>query len=137
MTLIDDAATYLAAQSSKLTVLSGTAGNMVKGGLVDAPDTIVALIETGGSPPLHAFSTGGKTTRVAERPSMQVLCRSTSYVVARDYAQIVFGLLDGHAGVMKTGGQWWGVSALQSPFDIGQDRNTRHLVSCNYAAETL
>ena len=56
MPLLDDIATYMAAQSTAFTKLSGSAGNLSKAFMPDAapaPDTIITLYETGGSSPTH------------------------------------------------------------------------------------
>ena len=135
--LLDDIATYLDAQSTVLKKLSGTTGNLSKAFMGDAaptPDTIVTLYETGGSGPVHVFTTGGQT-RWYEQPTLQALSRSTSYRTARNNAEIVFTKLDGTANTLlptSTGIFYLSIDAIQSPFSIGRDENGRHLVSVNF-----
>ena len=53
MPLLDDIATFLDAQSTAFTLLSGTSGNLAKAIMLDhsaVDDTIAVLYETGGSP---------------------------------------------------------------------------------------
>jgi len=138
MPLLDDIATYMAAQSTAFTILSGTAGNMTKGFMPDAapaPDTCTALYETGGLPPTHTFSTAAYGTLYFENPRLQVLTRSSSYVTARDLADKAFKLLDGVTGTVlptSAGSLYIDISAVQSPFSIGRDENNRHLISVNF-----
>jgi hypothetical protein len=116
----------------------GAAGNLVKGALLDlttAPDTLTSLYETPGTEPSRTFSTGGGV-REFENPSLQVICRSTSYQTARNNADVAFTILDSVANstVLSTGGpRYVTISADQSPFSIGQDDNRRWLISCNYS----
>lgn len=139
MSLLDDIAGFIDGQSTALTLLSGTQGNLSKGELPDsgpAPDTMVALYETGGLPTLSSWSTGEQDDRQFTRHRFQVLSRSTSYPTAHDNATVVFGLLDGIARRLptSTGLAYGRIDAVQPPFDIGKDGNERHLVSTNYDA---
>ena len=136
--LLDDVTTYLDAQSTALKKLAGTTGNLSKAFMGDAaptPDTIVTLYETGGTDPIHVFTTGGQT-RWYEQPTLQALSRSTSYQTARDNAEVVFTKLDGLANTLlptATGVFYLSIDAIQSPFSIGRDANNRHLVSVNFS----
>ena len=136
--LLDDVVTYLDAESTALAKLSGSAGNLSKAFMGDAsptPDTMVTLYETGGSSPIHVFTTGTQT-RLHEQPGLQAISRSTSYVTARNNAEVVFVKLDGLANTLlptATGGiHYVSIDAVQSPFSIGRDGNDRHLVSVNF-----
>lgn len=138
MSMLDDVATYLAAQSTALTVLSGSAGNLAKAISLDhtpAPDTLVSLYETGGFAPAHAFTTASTgSVLVFEQPSLQCISRSSRYATARTNAQTVFDTLDGYAGSLPTatGVRYLSIAADQSPFSIGRDKNDRFLVSVNF-----
>jgi len=134
--ILDDLATYIDAQSTVFTKLSGSAGNLAKGEMPDtapAPDTLTALYETGGISTLMSFSTGDQVSRQITRHRIQVLARSTLYSTARTNAETVFTMLDGLAKTLPTAtGLPYSIEAVSPPFDIGKDRNERHLVSTNY-----
>ena len=136
--MLDDIATYLIS-STAFTLLAGSVGNLVKSDMPDtapAPDTIIALYETAGVTGSYTFSTSTIIERVWERPRLQILSRSSSYPVARANAQTAYGMLDGVTGPLPTSsGTVYTVSAVQAPFDIGRDKNLRHLVSTNYQVE--
>jgi hypothetical protein len=103
--------------------------------LTTAPDTLTSLYETPGTSPSRSFSTGGGV-RTFENPSLQIICRSTDYQVARNNAEAAFTILDSVANstTLSTGGpRYVTISADQSPFSLGQDANRRWLISCNYS----
>lgn len=133
--LLDDVATYLAANSTHFTV--GAAGDLMKAVMLDdggVPDTVVVLYETGGVGTVHTLSTSGLAARQYEQPALQVLSRSTAYQTARNRAEAAFRLLDGYTGGLptSTGTTYLSVAAQQSPFSVGRDSNQRYLVSTNY-----
>ena len=135
--ILDDLATYIDAQSAAFTLLSGSAGNLAKGEMPDAapaPDTLTALYETGGLGTLMSFSTGDQVSRQITRHRIQVLNRSTDYVTARNRAEEIYVLLDGLSRNLptSTGTPYPSIEAVSPPFDIGRDRNERHLVSNNF-----
>ena len=139
MPLLDDIATFLDAQSTAFTLLSGTAGNLAKAKLLDhihVSDTMAVLYETGGSPNEYTFSTSTGTARVAiEKPSLQMLSRSSDYQTARNQAQVAYTILDGLAGQnlpTATGTLYLDITAVQAPFTIGPDDNDRPIVSVNF-----
>ena len=133
--ILDDVATWLAANSTLLSV-GGTTGTLTKAVMLDSqPDTVATLLETGGLPTVQAFSTGTNNTQVVyERPNLQLLSRSTSYVTARNVAETVYTLLDGYTGTLptSTGTRYLSVDAIQAPFSLGRDENERYLVSVNF-----
>lgn len=135
--MLDDVATYLAAQSTTLSKLSGTGGNLSRAVMPStmAPDTIVTLYETAGTGPYDEFSTGSGSTMVYEAPILQVLSRSTSASTARTNAYIVFDLLHGYTGKLptSTGTVYLSIAALQSPFQADIDDNHRFIYSVNFA----
>ena len=138
MALLDEIAGYMEAQSTAFTKLAGSAGNLARGFMPDAspaPDTIVALYETGGSAPVHTFSTGTANTRYFEQPRVQIIARSSDYPTAHNLISKAFTLLDGVANqdLASTGGsRYIDITAVQSPFSIGRDANSRFLMSVNF-----
>jgi len=134
--LLDDVATYIVAQSTKFTLLAGSAGNLAKSKMMDTitPDTTVALYETGGTATAQSFSTGTGATVEYEQPGLQVLSRSTNYQTARNNAQTIFTMLDGFTGTLPTatGPVYLSIDANQSPFPVGPDANGRWLISLNF-----
>jgi len=101
---------------------------------VDSPATAVGLYETGGIGPVRAYKGIDH-----ERPNIQVLVRSTSWVTARNTADRIWRLLEGtySTSLAKSPGststtRYLSITPLQSPFDSGVDREGRHLVSANF-----
>lgn len=92
-----------------------------------AKDTAVCLYETGGVGSVESF--GGI---VHERPSTQVLVRSTSYLVARNIAQTAYNTITAIKSTSLSGTEYLYTSSQQSPFDIGDDESGRVQISCNY-----
>ncbi len=140
MPLLDDIAHYLDDQSSSFTILSGTggAGNLSKGWMPDhakSPNTVLALLETGGGPPHWSLSTG-TTSPDWEQAGLQVLSRSTSYATARSQAYLAYRLLDVVANKTlphtSSGTVYLRIDATQPPFSIGRDGNGRFLHSLNF-----
>jgi hypothetical protein len=128
--ILDDVATYLAANSTRLTV----GVNLTKGYMPASPASVVTIFETPGLPPINQFSTGD-LYRVYEQPSMMIHSRSTDYQTGRLVMEDVFTILDGVAnrGLPTSSGVWYaGIDAVQSPFDLGQDSNDRHIMSVNF-----
>ena len=128
--ILDDVATYLATNSTRLTVGS----NLTKGYMPATPATCTTIFETGGLAPINQFSTGG-AYRIFEQPGLMIHTRSTDYQTARLIMEDVFVILDGVANrglPTTTGVRYAAIDAVQSPFDIGQDSNDRHLMSVNF-----
>lgn len=125
--ILDDIATHLAANSTRLTV--GT--NLTKGYMPASPATCTTIFETGGLAPIKAFSTG-TVDRVWEQPSIMVHSRSTDYQTARNTIEDVFTILDGIGNTTLSGTRYGRIDAIQSPIDIGQDSNDRHMLSVNF-----
>jgi len=136
--LLDDVATYLAAQSTALTVMSGTGGNLLKGVALDhtpAPETLVSLYEAPGFPTVHTFGTStGVVPTVYDQPGLQVLSRSTSYKTARSNAETVKTILDGYTGTLPTatGRTYLSILCAQPPFLLQRDANNRPVIATNY-----
>ena len=128
--ILDDVATYLATNSTRLTV----GVTLTKAFMPDTPDTVTTLFETGGSGPLNAFSTSGGV-RVYEQPSIMVHSRSANYQTVRDVMEDVFTILDGIGNTnlpTATGTLYGSVDAVQSPFLINRDSNDRFVMSINF-----
>jgi len=128
--LLDDVATYLAANSTRLSV----GVNLTKSFMPDDPATVTTLFETGGFTPLHAFSTGAGT-RYYERPGLMIHSRSTDYQTVRETMEAVFVLLDGwndQALPTTTGTHYSSIDASQSPFLTHRDANDRFVMSINF-----
>lgn len=102
----------------------------------DNPSEAIGMYEPGGAAPEYTMD--GVSF---ERPTIQVLCRSTSYQTSRSNAQIVyntFAAIKNQAlpKVLSTGvTNYVTVSPVQSPFDMGRDAENRALVSCNYQVQ--
>ena len=125
--ILDDVATYLATNSTRLTV----GVNLTKGHMPDSPSTVTTIYETGGFAPIHNFTTGSGT-RMYEQPSLMIHTRSTDYQTARLILEDVFTILDGFNNADLSGVRYAGIDAVQSPFDIGTDSNDRHKLSVNF-----
>ena len=139
MSLVDDVTDFLVAQSTAFTLLSGTAGDIGKMVMLDnahVADTFTSVYETPGSGTEYSFSTSTGTANIVfERPSFQVLSRSTVYTTARSRAQTAYTILDGLAGrnlPTATGTRYLSISAVQPPFFLQRDENERYIVSTNY-----
>ena len=139
MSLVDDVATFLAATSTAFTVLSGTAGNLGKMIMLDHDhyaDTFASLYETPGAASEFAFSTAtGTVETVFERPSFQMLSRSTTFTIAKSQAETAYTLLDGMADRLlptATGTRYLQITAVQPPFYLQRDENDRYIVSVNF-----
>jgi hypothetical protein len=100
------------------------------------PNTLTVLYETAGVSNDYTFSsaTGGANVEI-ERPSFQILSRSSAYQTARSRAETAYQIFDGLAGrtlPTATGTRYLEITAVQAPFSIGRDDNERWLVSTNY-----
>ena len=128
--ILDDVATYLAANSTRLTV----GVNLTKAYMPDTPDTCTTVFETGGYVPIH-FLTTGTQTRMYESPSIMVHSRSTDYQTVRTVIDDVFTVLDGvnNRGLpTTTGTHYVSIDAVQSPFLVTRDQNDRFVMSVNF-----
>ena len=134
MTVLDDVATYLVAQTT-LTV-GNTTGTLQKAVMLDEySNTVSVLYETGGLPSVHSFSTANPVTVVYDQPSFQLIARSTSYVTASSAARLVHDTLDGLGLTALGATTYLSVDAQQRPFPIGRDDSERHLISVNFQAK--
>lgn len=114
----------------------GTLGtNLFLGHMPATPATCACLYENSGMAPQWTF---GSTTPQWESPTVQVICRSTDYVTARNKADDIWRYLVNVANQTllpaagATGAYYLRVDALQSPFSVGPDENGNVVLSCNY-----
>lgn len=131
--LLDEVADYLETSSTGFTI----GVDLTKGFMPENPSTVTTIYETGGFDSVHYFSTstGVAATRAFERPGMMIRSRSTDYASARENAFEAWRLLDGlhdRSLPTSTGTRYQSISAVQSPFEAGRDRNDRFLFSVNF-----
>lgn len=140
MPVMTEVASYIVSTSTRYKV-GGSTGSKVplwqSSFPPDQANTAVALFESGGSGGLYAH--GGNL--VLERPTFQVIARSTSYATARDHAEHIYSLLTSvtNATLSKTTStgttSYLTITAVQSPTDMGQDAEERKLITCNFITE--
>lgn len=126
--ILDEIGTYLAANISGTTLTLGS--NLFLGRLPDAPDTAVAIYESGGTLPDHTM--GGASIPVVERARIQVVSRAVGYSAARAVAENVWTALEGIADESLSGKRYLRVTALQSPFPLERDTSERVIVAQNF-----
>lgn len=108
--------------------------DLLLGGLKPDPAECCALVEYSGEPPLRNQNEGAARSgaQSAERPRVQLLCRSTSYETGRSLIGTITTALDGIVNQSLSGVWYLRVSALQSPFFIEEDDNGRQIFGCNF-----
>ena len=138
--LLDDIATYLAAESTAFHV--GATGNLGKQLMLDStpiPETLAVLYETPGGPNEYTFSTSTGPANVdAETPSIQLLSRAVSYQTARNRAETAYTILDGLSGRTwppGRGTRYREITADLAPFFLQRDENDRFIVSVNFSVK--
>ena len=124
--LLDDIADYLSTQG-----VGTVATDLFKSIMPDAPDDCIALFESGGHDPLHTMGAQAGQA-VLERPTLQVLCRSSRYDSARALALQVDQVLNGARDLTINGISYQWIVARHPPIQLGRDANNRHEISCNY-----
>ncbi|HEX6827145.1 MAG TPA: minor capsid protein [Nitrospiraceae bacterium] len=128
MPVLDELGTYLEAQGVGILGVS-----LFQGGIPqDAPniaiqDSLLALIEVPGLPPVHVHT---QTAATYEQPMVQVATRGQPYGYdgARAMAQQAFLALDGLANVVLSGVEYLWIQAMQSPFLLRTDELARPLL---------
>lgn len=128
MGLLEEIGTHLDTSSTRFSL--GT--SLFLGILPDASTiagTAGAVIETGGSPPMHTFAS---TRPVWEVATVQVLCRSTSPVTARANMDDAWTILDRVANQTLSGSTYLRITALQSPFLAWRDERERTVYGANF-----
>lgn len=127
--ILDDLGSFLQAQGV------GTVGTTLFKGLIpeDAPlvatqDSLVALVEVPGLPPVHVHSQAAASY---EQPVVQVLTRGVpyGYAAARTKAHQAYVTLDGVQNQTLSGTQYLWIAALQSPFLLKWDDLARPLIA--------
>lgn len=128
MAVLDDLGTYLEAQGVGLLGVSLFQGSIPQ----DAPhvaiqDSLIALIEVPGLPPVHVHT---QTQATYEQPMVQVATRGQpyGYAAARAQAQLAYVALDGLANVALSGVEYLWIQAMQSPFLLRIDELARPLL---------
>ena len=76
---------------------------------------LISLLETGG---LGSTRTQN-SARSTSRPSMQIVCRAKSYVLAQAKARLIYNALDGLFNVTLSGVYYLSITARQEPTDTG------------------
>lgn len=132
--ILEELTTFITTLSTAFSVPPSTSANVYANKFPSgSPDTAVALYETGGTLPQFTF-----TGVDHERPTLQVISRSTSYPTARTNAQTIWSgfAAEANSTLGSTGNPTYlTITPQQSPIDIGEDSNQRHMVSCNYLIE--
>lgn len=118
--LLDDIGDYLQTHGV------GTIGNnLFKGKMPDQPDDCTALFEYAGKPPdLHWDG---------EYPGLQVRVRNKNYTAGRAKIEEIKNLLHGLTEQMLGTTRYLLIRANQSPESIGQDKNGRNELVCNFS----
>ena len=130
MTLLLDLGNHL--NSATIPTEDLTIGtNLFLGRLPDAPDTCVALYQSGGSAPDDQF---GSAAPKVERPSVQVRVRSADYATAEALAGDVWGVLVLVANQTLTATRYLRLSVEQSPFPLERDAQDRPVFVFNLEA---
>lgn len=133
MPVLNEIAAYIAATSTSFS--AGPHATKIQIFIGDLPadqrDTAIALYESGGAPPVFTYG----SSPLVERPTVQVVSRSTSYATARANATTIYNILAAIEGATLSGTAYTRVTPSQSPFDLGTDADDRQLISCNYIAE--
>lgn len=106
---------------------NGVSSPIFKALMPDAPDDALCLYEYAGGPPRFAHD-----GQAWENLRVQVVSRATSYPAARAAAQNVYDALNGLSNRAIGGHDYLWAGALQSPFSLGRDDNSRHRIIINF-----
>ncbi len=127
--LLDDLGDLLSSAGVGTVGSTGDYG-IFKGFMPAEPDKAIAIHETGGVEPYRKMhSTTGDV--VAERPRVQVMVRSTLYSTGRQKIQDAWNALEGLGGRTINSTRYLYAEAVQSPFLIGRDENSREMFAFN------
>lgn len=96
-----------------------------------SPDTLIAIHETGGLPSVHAMASGPGQAMV-EQPRVQIQVRDADYESARLIMHRVHARLDGTRNQTINGVTYHWIEAVQQPFFLHRDENSRFVLACNY-----
>lgn len=119
MALVDDVATYLAANG-----IGSVATSIFKSYKPDNPDAQVVVLDTGGPAPDPYIPT--------KNPTFQVYVRGTSFMAARAKIDAVVALLHRAANFTSGSTYFYFILALQEPGHIGVDDFGRDEFSVNF-----
>ena len=128
--LLDEIASILDDASTGFTLNT----NLFRGRFEPLPNEQIAIIETGGLPPLNTMTNTVGSPDV-ERPRFQVIARAAkdNYSTARTNAETAWRALHNFAGT-ASGTRYLWIEALQPPFSLGMDENDRPLIAFNCQA---
>jgi hypothetical protein len=130
MAVLGDLGTFMAANVTDTTLTLGT--NLFLGRMPDAPDTCVALYETGGQPPTDVF--GADSAPPIETAGVMCHTRATSYSACQSLAVDIMKTISKVINESLSGTAYYKVQASQSPFALIRDDQDRMLFSCNFTA---
>jgi len=105
------------------------------GVLPSNPSLCCALVEYEGETPLRTQNEGAahSSAQGGERPRFQLLCRDTDYETGRSLVKSIVTVLDAIVNETIEGTFYVRVSALQSPFLLERDENSRWIFAVNFA----
>lgn len=129
MTLLEDIATYLAANSTLVIGTDLFAGQIP----ADAPDGVTCVYEYPGAPPIDGM--GSSTAPQVALPRIQVVGRgkgTSDYNDARGRVRTAYSILHGVTELVLSGTRYLRIMALQEPFPLSRDDNQRVLFACNF-----
>lgn len=122
MSMISEVGTYLAANGL------GTVGvDLFEGLNPPEPDTLTALFERPGRPPIRASA----NKIVAEQPSLLVVTRALDYETGYQRIKAVKDRLQNFVGTLS-GTRYLEISANQGIHSVGQDERRRFHFSLNF-----
>ena len=128
---------YVVSNSTKYVLGGSTGGTPIYlNKIAETPATALGFFESGGPGPLYTY-----TGVSVERPTLQLISRSSSYATARDNAQTVWNMLAAVTSttIAKTSStgvtSYLTITPVQSPTDMGQDAEELALITCNFIIE--
>jgi hypothetical protein len=126
--LLDDIATILKTAG---TTSDGT--EVYTGFMPEKPDAVACIYETGGVAPYRSMR-GTVGAVVAERPRIQVTVRGSAldYATPRTKLNTIYKMLENYGDTTVNGVRYLWIAAVQSPFPIRRDDNTRVIVGMNF-----
>ena len=101
------------------TIFMGSGATLPAIGSTDTP--FLTLIETGGTSPWIMHQSD--TTPAYQRPSMQVVARSTSWAAARLLAKNAYNVFVQRRSLTINNTWYLSVDVRQEPFDLGPDES--------------
>jgi hypothetical protein len=96
---------------------------------VEGPDDCLTLLESGGMAPENIHD---QPAPAYSRPGLQIMSRAKSYKNARDKAWEAYNALVQVQNQAIGSVVFLKIEPRQTPFNIGQDDNSRELFSCNF-----